>query len=158
MLSTRSHPGVVSDYIRDELRQGRIEEVGSIEEAQVLGVHCSPFGVIPKKNKPNKWRLILDLSSPEGHSVNDGIAKDISSISYTSTDEVIAAVLRLGKGSRMAKLDIRQAYRNVPVFPPDRLLLGMQWEGKVFVDKTLPFGLRSAPLLFSALAEALHWI
>ena len=29
------------------------------------------LGVIPKQNRPNNWRLIVDLSSPEGHSVND---------------------------------------------------------------------------------------
>ena len=46
----------------------------------------------------------------------------------------------------------------VPVHPEDRCLLGMRWEGKVYVDKTLQFGLRSAPLIFSALADALAWI
>ena len=34
----------------------------------------------------------------------------------------------------------------------------MKWEGKIYVDKTLPFGLRSAPLIFSSLADALTWI
>ena len=35
----------------------------------------------------------------------------------------------------------------IPVHPDDRLLLGMQWENDIFVDKTLPFRLSSAPLL-----------
>ena len=58
----------------------------------------------------------------------------------------------------MAKVDIQHAYRNVPVHPDDRHLLGMEWRGRVFLDKTLPFGLRSAPKLFCALADALGWI
>ncbi len=29
----------------------------------------------------------------------------------------------------------------------------MKWEGETFVDGTLPFGLRSAPLLFTALVS-----
>ena len=58
----------------------------------------------------------------------------------------------------MAKMDIRQAYRNVPVHPCDRILLGMQWQGETYVDAALPFGLRSAPLIFSALADALQWV
>ena len=33
----------------------------------------------------------------------------------------------------------------------------MQWKGEVFVDMVLPFGLRSAPLLFTAVADALQW-
>ena len=158
MLSTRSHPEVVSEYIATELALGRIAEVGLAETAKKSGIHTSPFGVIPKKHKSNKWRLILDLSSPQGFSVNDGISKESSSISYTTTDYVVEAILKSGKGTLMAKLDTKQAYRNIPVYPTDRPLLGMSWDGKVYVDKTLPFGLRSAPVIFSAVADALGWI
>ena len=55
----------------------------------------------------------------------------------------------------LAKVDIKQAYRNVPVHPNDRPLL---WRGQVFIDKVLPFGLRSASIIFSAIADALQWI
>ena len=68
--------------------------------------------------------------------------------------------MTVGRGSVLAKMDIKQAYRNVPVYPPppqDRLLLGMYWNDAVYVDATLPFGLRSAPLIFSALADAVLW-
>ena len=34
----------------------------------------------------------------------------------------------------------------------------MRWEGEVYVDGTLPFGLRSAPLIFTALGDAIQWI
>ena len=34
----------------------------------------------------------------------------------------------------------------------------MEWQGDVFIDKALPFGLRLAPLIFSALADCLQWI
>ena len=66
--------------------------------------------------------------------------------------------LQLGQGTLLAKMDIKQAYRNIPVHPEDRLLLGMLWEGKAYVDAALLFGLRSAPLIFSAVANALLWI
>lgn len=36
----------------------------------------SSFGVISMKEQPCKWRLIVDLSSSPGHSVNDGIDPD----------------------------------------------------------------------------------
>lgn len=58
----------------------------------------------------------------------------------------------------MAKVDVRKAYRNIPVCPADRLLLGMIWKNDLFVDTTLPFGLRSAPKIFSAVADAAEWI
>ena len=54
-------------------------------------------------------------------------------------------------------MDVKQAYRHSPVHPSNRHLLGMQWRGEVFLDMVLPFGLRSAPLLFTAVADALKW-
>ena len=44
----------------------------------------SPFRGIPKKGKPNKWRLMLDLSALIGGTVNDGISKEECSLQYTS--------------------------------------------------------------------------
>lgn len=130
----------------------------SEEQAAQLMIHCSPFGVIPKKNKLNIWRLIVDLSSPTGGCVNDGISRELSSLSYTLVDVVVEHILTLGRGFMLARMDIKQAYRMIPVHPQDRPLLGMKWQGQVFVDKALPFGLRSAPMIFSAAADALLWL
>ena len=158
MVSAGEQPQVVQDYLDREVKEGRIWEVGSVQEATDMGVHCSPFGVIPKRSSPGKWRLIVDLSAPEGLSVNDGIPKELCSLGYMSVDDVVAQVLKMGRGSEMAKIDVQQAYRNVPVHPDDRHLLGMEWQGQVFVDGALPFGLRSAPLLFTALGDAIQWV
>ena len=45
----------------------------------------------------------------------------------------------------MAKIDIKQAYRIIPVHPDDHHLLAVQWKGELYVDSDLPFALRSAP-------------
>ena len=55
-----------------------------------------------------------------------------------SVDVVADKVLAPGRGAMLAKMDIKQAYRMVPIHPQDRRLLGMRWEGVVYVDKTLP--------------------
>lgn len=157
MPSADEHPEVVQGYLQDEVASGRVVLVSQTVVGE-RNIHASPFGVIPKKSKPNKWRLILDLSSPNGSSVNDGIEKELTSLSYVSVDDVVAQVLRRGRGTMMAKMDIKRAYRNIPVHPNDRLLLGMKWAGGTYVDTTLPFGLRSAPLIFSAVADAMAWI
>ena len=117
----------------------------------------SPFGVIPKR-EPGKWRLIVDLSAPEGRSVNDGIDHRLTSLQYVSMEDIVKKVRRLGRGAILAKVDLKEAYRMVPVHPQDRPLLGMEWEGQVYVDTALPFGLRSAPKIFNAVADALQWI
>ena len=68
----------------------------------------------------------------------------------TRLDQIIRKVIRLGRGALMAKFDVEVAYRNIPVHPTDRVLLDMKWRGKYYVDLVLPFGLRSAPNLFSS--------
>ena len=110
LLSASEQPAVVDKYLEAELKAGRIIEVQASDRNMV---HCSPFGVIPKRNRPDKWRLIVDLSAPEGHSVNDGIDKELASLSYVSVDDVVAGIVQYGQGTLLAKMDIRQAYRNI---------------------------------------------
>ena len=40
------------------LKMDRIVKL-SKEEAARARVHCSPIGIIPKKNRPGKWRLVV---------------------------------------------------------------------------------------------------
>ena len=88
----------------------------------------------------------------------DGIEKALCSLSYISVDNVAKTILQLGPGTLLGKMDVKEAFRIVSIHPSDRLLLAIQWKGKLYIDKILPFGLRSAPLLFTALADAAEWI
>ena len=155
MCSIAEHGDVVEEYLQKELAAGRI--LGPYTTDQFPDVHVSPFGVIPKSD-PGKWRLIVDLSAPKGRSVNDSISKELCSLSYLSVDQVAAKVIKMGVGSLLAKFDLQAAYRNVPVHPDDRHLLGLRWGENVFLDTALPFGLRSAPMIFTAVADALAFI
>ena len=121
-------------------------------------MHISRFGVIPKTHQPNKWRLIIDLSHPQGHSVNDNIPKMLCSLSYITVDDAIEKILELGPHTLLTKVDIKSAFRLLPVHPADRSLLAMQWDNSIYIDGCLPFGLRSAPKLFNITADLLSWI
>ena len=149
------NPEVISHYLSQEVSLARMK---MFPVSHSTNIHTSPIGVIPKKNKPGKWRLIVDLSSPTGHSVNDGISSEWSSVSYPTVDHLSSLILSLGRGAFLVKADIKEAYRMVPVHPQDQCLLGVQWGGNTYVDTVLPFGLRSAPKNFSAVADALQWI
>ena len=138
MHSTWEHPEIIREYLAKECAEGRI--LGPFPPASLPGVQVSRFGVIPKKGL-NKWRLILDLSSPEGRSVNDGIRPELCSLLYVSIDDAARAMARAGRGALLAKIDIKNAYRIVGVHPEDRLLLGMLWDEELYVDTALPFGL-----------------
>ena len=58
----------------------------------------------------------------------------------------------------MAKVDLKSAFRIIPVRKQDWELLGIRWRNLYYVDTCLPFGLRSAPYLFNQFADALEWI
>ena len=59
----------------------------------------------------------------------------------------------------MVKMDVKHEYHNIAVHPEDSVLLGVHWDGKSFIDKTQLFGLWSAPLNFSAVADAMQqWV
>ena len=156
MHTARCHPEVIDGYISKEVSAGRI--CGPLSPGVASSLQINRMGVIPKGHTPGKWRLITDLSYPDGRSVNDGIDRQRCSLAYISVETLAAAAHRLGRGALIAKMDIKAAYRLVPVHPEDRYLLGVEWKGAHYADGSLPFGLRSAPKIFTAVADALEWI
>lgn len=124
MQSSMDHSKVIDEYLQDEYAKQRI--AGPYPNTQVLGVHISRFGMIPKKSNPGKWRLIIDLSHPKGGSVNDGINPALCSLTYTSVDKAANAILELGSDICLAKLEIQSAYCIISVNLANRWLLGME--------------------------------
>ena len=119
LLSASQNPEVVTRYIQEEVALDRL--IGPLEPELAARAHISPFGVIPKGHT-GKWRLIVDLSSPAGSSVNDGINPSWCSLTYITVDMVAEKVAQLGRGTNLGKVDIKSAYRIVPVNPEDRML------------------------------------
>ena len=145
----------IAEFLATECAVGRV--LGPFSRDLVPSVHINHVGAVPKST-PGKYRLIVDLSYPAGHSVNTGIAQGVCSLKYVSVEEAAEAVLRLGRGAMLAKVDIRDGYRNIPVHPDDRWLLGLLWKEDIYIDTVLPFGLRSAPKIFNSVADALEWV
>ena len=110
----------------------------------------------PKKN--GRFHLIHHLSSPEGQSVNDGISREDFSLHYITIDHAIDAIMQYGRSAYLFKLDIRSAFRIVPVRQEDWPLLGIHWQNQYYFDTVLPFGLRSSPAIFNSIADCLEWI
>ena len=71
---------MVSKYIEAEMSRGVL--LDPFARSDIPEVHLSRFGVIPKSGQHGKWRLIVDLSHPEGKRVNDFIRPDLCSLWY----------------------------------------------------------------------------
>ena len=98
------------------------------------------------------------FSLPIGHSVNDGISPELSLLQYAKVDNAVDIIRKLGRGTQLVKLDIKDAYRIVPVHLADYHLLGIEWRGFTYIDWALPFKLRSAPKVFNVVADLIAWV
>ena len=129
--SSVNNPGHAQRYITEEIAAGRLRRV-----PHQAPVHWSSIGLTP-------FRLIINLSAPSGSSVNDGISPSLTTLTYPRVDDAVNLIRSAGCG---AKLDLKAAYRHVPVNPDDQSLLAIQWGGATYLDTALPFGLKSSPL------------
>ena len=101
----------------------------------------------------------MDMSFPAGSSVNDGIDESLCSLTYVGIGDAVKGITERGQDTQLAKVDVKSAYQNVPTHPDDWWLMGMFSKEGLFVDTTLPFSLRSAPIIFTAaLAGAAEWM
>lgn len=153
--STNKHPEIVLNKIKKEQSYGRISEAST--NPQYPNLVISPLGVVPKKAQ-GQFRLIHDLSYPENNSVNSQIPAVNSQVSYDSIDTVINLVKQFGSGALMAKCDIQDGFRNIPIHPDDYHLLGFMWDNLYYYDKCLPMGASSSCQIFEKLSSSLQWI
>ena len=63
----------------------------------------------------------------------------------------------LGQGAIAARLDIKSAFRLLPIDPKDFEFLGFKISNYYFVDKCLPFGCSLSCNLFEKFATFLEW-
>ena len=152
--SARDNPEKVSEAIAKEVDRGHT--AGPFHAPPFPHCHISPLGAAPKPD--GSCRLILDLSQPSGDSVNDNIDKREFPCNYTHFDAATDIVFRMGKGCYLTKIDIKHAYRLLPVRKEDWPLLVYCWQGMYYVDTKLPFGGRSSASLFTSFADLVCWV
>ena len=94
LRSALDNSQVVEEYLAKKREAGRV--IGPVNPQRHPNVQVSHFGVIPKQHQLGKWRLIVDLSSPEGYSVNDGISKELSSLNLSRSFGRLDLAVRQG--------------------------------------------------------------
>ena len=84
--------------------------------------------------------MITHLSYPESCSVNQFIDPNLCTVQYSSFDSVVDIIAKLGKGTLFGKVDVKSAFRLIPVYPGDFDLLGFSIDGLFYIDKCLSMG------------------
>jgi hypothetical protein len=162
LRSATEFPEILTENITKELTASRY--LGPFLSLEDLPADCRPFrnaplGVVPKKHtNPPKFRTIQHFSFPPGASINDGIDPDEFSIQYEGAQKLIELLRASGPSSLFWKADVADAFRTIPIRRADWGMQGISWLGFLFIDMYCPFGLRSAPFIFTSLMDVFTWI
>ena len=62
-----------------------------------------------------------------GHSVSDDISSTLCSLKYLMVDQAARVMAECGQGTLMAKVDLHNTYRHVPIHIGNQHLLGLEW-------------------------------
>jgi len=117
-----------------------------------------PVGVkingIMCRQKPNgAARVILNLSAPDGMSVNEGITAGNFPATMSSTAKWLRMLQRTGRGSWLLKVDWQDAYKHVRVNSADVRLQWFEWLGMYFAELCLVFGAASSAGIYDRAAK-----
>lgn len=123
---------------------------------------CSPLQTVPKRDSLTR-RVVMDLSFPEGDSVNSGIPSDSYlqepyKLRLPGIDRLCEFILQHGHGCLIYKKDLKRAYRQIPIDPKDYNLLGFQFNNAYYFDLRCPFGLRSSAMICQRTTSAVVYI
>lgn len=131
----------VTKTIQDLLARGSILE--TLQKPKVV----NPLSV--STNSSGKKRLILDLRYINSHLYRD----------YTKFDDWKSVENYIEKESFTYKFDLKQGYHHVDIFSEHQTYLGFSWvingTERFFIFTVLPFGLATAPYIFTKVMRPL---
>lgn len=154
LKSAKMNSDVLSKKLKDDKALGWI--ACPFVTPPISNLRINPVGLVPKRS--GGWRLITNLSFPEGHSVNDFVEPDFRHVNYALFDRAVTIVQTIGKSAFCCKADIKSAFNLCPVAPADFDLLGIKSEDGYWVQKMLPQGSASACFIFEKFASFLDWL
>jgi hypothetical protein len=123
----------------------------------LLQIHCQPYnqctGAVPKSD--GGIRPIHDCSLPPESDLNS-YAPDFEHYSFQSVDD---AVSLLKYNHYAAKIDLRHAYRSVPISAHSQNVTGLHWtfsDGQhvMMFDTKPPYGSKASPTVFHRLSQS----
>jgi hypothetical protein len=150
LVSASLHTDELKAKVQKEIDLGRI--VDPFQTLPIDTLQISP------KSDGKSWMMITPLSYSEGRRVNDFIDPDLCTVRYTSFDNVVGMISKLGKKAELGVIDIKSAFRLLRVHPDDFELLGIQIDGEYYIDRCLPMGCSISCKMFNQFSTFLHWL
>ena len=98
----------------------------------------------------------MTLASPEQILFKSHILPEFTTVAFQMLDDCVEQLVVLGKGVFIAKADLQDAFRIIPVSPLDYRLLGFKFQGLKYFDICLPVGCSNSCQTFELLSQALQ--
>ncbi|CAI7841191.1 unnamed protein product [Closterium sp. NIES-54] len=143
-FETTNHAGVhahttfTREAIRDLITSGAATKVSSRTALSCI----SPLNVVEQRDK---CRLILDLRKVNQH-------LQVPKFKYEGLNRVSEIIRR---NDWLFTIDLKAGYHHVEMHPSCWKFLGFQFEGEFYCFRALPFGLATAPFVFTQLIKQL---
>lgn len=152
----RNHKSATDAGVRHQVEKLITKEIalGNYVVTSQKPTIISAIGSVPKSD--GGIRLIHDCSLPVDRCLNS-YAPTFDKQSYESVDTAVSLIKPC---AYMAKIDIKSAYRNVPIHPFSQHATGLQWDFEngqhlYLYDSKLPFGGRASPTIFHRISQAI---
>jgi hypothetical protein len=152
-INRRNYRSVLLNKSQAECRLVEEIDAGNYVLSHTKPLVVSALGAVPKD--VGDIRIIHDLSRPEG-GVNR-LAWE-TSVAFTSVDE---ATKLISQSSFLAKIDLKSAYRSIPISESCFQLTGLHWkfgpDQKItyFFDSRLPFGASKSCVVFQTITDSI---
>ena len=115
----------------------RLQKKGAVTGVASDEGFVSSIFVVPKSG--GKWRLILNLKALNLYTEH----------MHFKMEDIRSVKDLLNRGDYMCKVDLKDAYLSIPIRESDRKYLKFRWQGRIFQYNALPFGLTTAPRVFT---------
>ena len=155
--AAQSKPEITLELINKEIEKGHM--LGPFDSPPLEGMVYSPIHLVKKAGSKGKYCLIHNLSFPyDGKSVNSCILPGNASVKYKYIDNLINLAVELRENIFGCRIDIQHAYRNLWLKFWQIKYMGFTWQGKFYINVTMPFGGTSSCRIFEHVATVLQWI
>ena len=126
-----------------------------------FSAHISTF-ITRKKPDSSTRRTIIDLTRPEGQSINNGVQNDSYlgtswELHYPYVDDLIGRLNVFGPAAFL-RLISAGPLDNFRIDPGDFNLLALPHRGKYYLDLSLVFGFRTGSNFFQKTSDAVRFI
>lgn len=120
----------------------RLEGIGAIKKCSpCAGQFLSSYFLVDRSN--GSTRFVLNLKK-----LNKFITTD-----HFKMEDIRTAIKLLSKDSFLASIDLRDAFNLISIQVNNRKFLRFSWKGQLFEFTCLPFGLCTAPWVFTKLLK-----